>query len=131
MRLVDETRRIKDKADHDKELGLRECPKAKDRLVAEVFPPDLNTYQWFIHPKSGRIFLFGQRLDRTTLEFLTADLPGWKKLGSRSVIPASIVFPVAVVLPPLFVYFLLIGGTGLVGWIVRGFISQPSSNNSN
>jgi hypothetical protein len=113
-----EISRIKDKADDDKGLGIKECPKAKDRLVAEVFPPDLNSYQWFVSPRSGRILLYG--LDN--IAFLTADIKGWNKLGVPSIhFPASIVFTVATVLPPLFIYFLLIGGVGLVGWIARGF----------
>jgi hypothetical protein len=125
LSLLDEAGRIRDEAGRAKELSVTQCPEAKDRLVMEVFPPGLNTYQWFIGPRSGRILSFGQRLDQTTLAFLKADLHGWNKLATPSIIlPASIVFPAAIVLPPLFVYFLLICGVGLVGWIVRGFTSH-------
>ena len=107
----------------------KNCSTSRERLEAEAFPPDTNAYQWFVRPRSGRIWLlFDETADQKyMLEFLEADI----KKPQLPYLASSIVFPAAIVLPPLFFYYLLIGGVALVVWIARGFTSQPSSNDSN
>lgn len=106
----------------------KRCDVSRQRLAIEAFSPEINAYQWFVRPSTGRIWLpFNQRTDqRYTLEFLKADIRGFEKLSPQG-LPASIVFTAALVLPPLFVYYLLIGGIGLVGWISRGFTSSDAN----
>lgn len=121
--------RTKNDAERAKELGMKKCPEAKDKLVTEVFPPDLNTYQWFVRPKTGRIWLmFDPNTDPNYLiEFLASDI---KQTATPPYLPASFVFPAALILPPTFLYGLLLYSVALVTWIVRGFTAASPSKNS-
>lgn len=120
-----EADRSVDEAKARRDLGIKRCSDARNKLYKEVFPSELNSYQWFARPRTGRIWLLGDPhtpQNEHLIEYLAADLNMEKlELALQPRLPASIVFPAALILPPVLLYFLLTGVVALMSWIIRGF----------
>lgn len=101
--------------------GLENCIASRDRLRNEAFPPHENAYEWFVRPNAGYVWLLfdpARTSDPYLLEFLQADI---KPLPVRAYAPAYIAFPVMLILPPVMLYWFLLGIIAVGGWVTRGF----------
>jgi hypothetical protein len=97
------------------------CRGITDRLKSEVFPPKLNVYQWFLHPRTGRILIAIDHSSdpdqRLMMEYLKADL---KSVEPHPIIPVGIALPIALFAPPILLFILLRVAVAVFSWIARG-----------
>jgi hypothetical protein len=109
-------------------ITLSECFDVRNQLQEEAFPPELNAYQWVVRRSLGRVELLFDH-NNPNREYLVEFLKANLRVPIPEGLPASIVFPMALILPPSLLYCLLICGIALARWLARGFTTLPTSSN--